>query len=346
METLALLSEAIDDVGYTSQRRDLAGQDADRAVLARYPIILQGDVPTNARAVLYISDKGTPWSPIERLRSGDALSLHITPVGRLIERYGLERARPWLPLCIALLNGEEGWIALDADAGHVLIEGKRIAHATLKRDLPDASIDVGLHAARLGGAQRLPFDCPLLALASLQGAGEHLHLHGEFASTWSSPSGTIAFEPLDLDPPPPTPNALPFSPPIPTTRLIPERFLALWRHLVDHRYGFDLLRKGVGAPVVGEVHIALPTATLVTQWIRMKTDDAEWRTLCMERGLAPALVLPWIFRVGRYVHAFSDVQPTMAKVEEDTDAMGIQLVLSVAMHKLMIISQFRGDFVR
>lgn len=346
MDTLALLSDAIDDVGYTSQRRDLAGEETDRALLARHPLVLRGDVPTNARAVLYVSKTGTPWCPIERLRTGDALSVHVLPVGRLIERYGLELARPWLPLCVALLNGEDGWVALDADMGYVRVSPGRVHEAAIKRSVPENSVDVGLYAARLGGALRLPVDSPLLALASLQSAGEHLHIHGTVEGTWSSPTGTVAFEPLALDPPPPAPDALPYPPPVASTRLIPERFLPLWRHLVDNRYGFDLLRKSVGAPVLDEVHIQLTTATLVAQWIRMKSDDPDWRQLCMEHGLDPALALPWTFRIGRYVHSFATVQPTLAKREESTDATGIQLVLSVATQKLMILSQFRGTFVR
>ncbi len=346
MDTIALLSDVIDDVGYTSQRRDLAGEEADRALLARHPIVLRGDVPTSARAVLHVSLNGTPWSPIERRRTGDALSVHIMPVGRLIERYGLELARPWLPLCVALLNGTEGWIALDANAGYVRISPGRIHEAALDRKLSTSAVDVGLYAARLGGAQRLPVDSPLLALASLQAAGEHLHIHGALDGVWSSPAGTIAFEPLALDPPPPAPDALPYGPPVPTTRMIPVRFLPLWRHLMDNRYGFDLLRKGVGAPVLDEIHIQLSTATLVAQWIRGKTDDDDWRQLCNERGLDPTLALPWTFRIGRYVHSFADIQPTLAEHEESVDVPGIQLVLSVATQKLMIMSQFRGAFVR
>jgi hypothetical protein len=253
----------------------------------------------------------------------------------------------WLPLCVALLNGEEGWVALDNDAGYVRISPGMIHEAALKRGLPPVVIDAGLYAARLGGARALPVDSPLFALASWQAVGEHLHVHGAVAGTWSSLSGTLAFEPLSLEPAPPIADAMPFAPPVASTRLIPDRFLPLWRHLVDHRYGFDLLRKGVGAPIVGgNIHVKLTTATLVAQWIRTKTDDPEWRELCAARGLDPALALPWTFRIGRYVHSFSDIQPTLAQAEESADATGIELVLTVATHKLMIISQFRGVFVR
>jgi len=326
------------DVGYWQQRPDLA----DREQMSEYPLVFTGTAPAHARAVLYTDPAGMPWSPVARRRTGDPLSVHVLPVGLLMQRYGLHACRSWLPLCVALLRGESRWIALGDDLGHVEITDGHIRGATLTRGIPALSVDIGLHAARLGGARSLPVDSPLFGLASARGVAEHLRVRDVADADWSSPDGRIEFEPVAREP---VPEGSIVPPRPPSSKGVPRRLLPLWTYLVQHRYGFDLLRTGEGAPVVGDVTIVLPTATILAQWVRIKTDDPAWPDLCTAAGIERRLALPWVFRITRYLHAFAADQPSFAAAQTEQDARDINTTLTLGKQRLMIISFFQGVLV-
>ena len=335
---LTTLYDGLRDVGYCNQRGEIAGHASDRALLARYPLVVEGPAPPNARAILYRSATAALyWSP----RSKDGLALYLTPIGLLIERYGLTAAAPWLPLCEALLRKREGWIQLDSDAGHVELGAGVILDATLARRLTREEVGIGLHAARAGGARLLPLDSPLFALASPSAVAEHLRELPE--QGWSDPATRLAFEPLPLTPPAPIGNArLEELAPPPLLRFSP-RIQPLWDHLLSRRFGFDLLREG--GPIMGDAMISLGTATLIGRWMRMDTKDPKWTALCRAAKLDPAQVLPWNFYLARYVHAFAEDQPAYAAAEEEHDTPEIMKVLALGARELNIISHYRGVFV-
>lgn len=335
-------ADAAADVGYMRQRPDLAAQ----ALLAEYPLQLGGGAPApETRAIVYTSPSGVAWSPIERRRSKDPQSLYVAPVGLLMQRYGLEAARDWLPLCVALLRGESRWVPLGGDLGHVEIAAGHVRGVTLHRTITSAAVDIGLHAARLGGAQTLPVDSPLFAFASPRGVGEHLRVRDVPEADWVSADGRIPFEPIVQAPPPPPDSEAPMWPARPGSKRVPPRMLALWDYLADHRYGFDMLHTGEGAPVVDRVTIVLPTATILAQWTRLATDDPAWRDLCTAATLDPRLALPWVFRITRYLHAFVEDQPAYAAAETERDADAITETLTLAKKRMMIISFFRDVLV-
>ena len=89
---LTTLYDGLRDVGYCNQRGEIAGHASDRALLLHdIPLVVEGPAPPNARAILYRSATAALyWSP----RSKDGLALYLTPIGFLIERYGLTAAAP------------------------------------------------------------------------------------------------------------------------------------------------------------------------------------------------------------------------------------------------------------
>jgi hypothetical protein len=339
MTSVALLRDAFEDVGYCNQRPDLAGEETDRETLSRYPIVITGDASLNARAILYTSVEGEAWSPLERRRKNDTTCVFVTPIGDVIQRHGLRNAKPWLPLCLALLEGRDNvWITLEEDIGHVFIKDGRIHEATLHRKVEAESVDAGLYAARLGGARSMPIDCPLFALASARGVAEHLDVNGVADDAWASPDGVLLFNSIVSKVPPPTADVVPwrFGPRAPES--LPRRMLPLWKHLSDHRYGFDLLRKG--APIVADITIDLGSATLLAQWVRVNTSSNEWKNECHARSIPPKDALPWMFRVVRYVHGFADDMPAFAAQQAAADSVGIIATLGLAARDMMIIGVF------
>ncbi len=344
--TVALLADVGVDPGYCAQRYEMAGEEKHRALLARYPLVIKGAVPLAARAVLYQSLEGTPWSPVERQRSGDTLAIHLTPIGELIQWHGLGAAAPWLPLCEALLRRQETWVPLGDDMGCVLVEARGVLRsATLKRTLPGHVVSIGLHAARLGGATGVAIDCPLLSLADAAGVAEHTraHLHED----WHTPGALVPFEPAPTREKMKSTLGMGPLPPLPSGTGIPPRVLPLWQHIVGHRYGFDLLREGEGAPIMGEVLIKLAggTATLVCRWLRVNTLDPDWAVLCEAAHLDPKRALPWNFHVARYIHLFQEEQPVFAATQTREDARQIRLALAAAAQRMEILCHFQGNYI-
>ena len=342
MTSVALMRDVFDDVGYCNQRPDLAGEEPERGTLSRYPIVIDGDASLSARAILYRFTEGVggePWSPRAFARESDITCVFVTPIGDVIQRHGLKHAKPWLPLCLALLEGRDNvWIALEDDVGHVFIKDGRIHGATLHRKVEAEIVDVGLYAARLGGARSMPIDCPLFALASPRGVAEHLDVNGVADATWASPDGVLLFNPIVSKVPPLSAGVTPwkFAPAIPES--IVRRLHPLWLHLSDHRYGFDLLRKG--EPIVGDITIDLGTATLLAQWVRVNTSSNEWKNECHARSIPPKDALPWMFRIVRYVHKFADDMPAFASRQAAEDSAEIMNTLTLAARDMMIVGVF------
>ena len=361
-ESHALLSDFVrGDAGYCNQRLELAGREADRETLAKYPIVVghSGAPIAHARAVVwYDSESAKAWSPLLRKRIGDDFALWVSPIGTLIDLYGLKKAACWLPLTLALLRGTEGWVVLANDGGHVLLgPDRRVIDAKLSRTLEADDVDIGLHALRLGHARSVAPDSAFFTLASAQGVNEHLEeLPLNDDSAWQGGDGVfLTIRSLAFVPP-----AAAFKPLIQSDamhaarldaapgayELRAERWTppaggsALWRYLEEHRFGFDLSQPLTQLAPIEEFILPIGLdANLVARWVRIDAASPGWATLCAQHGIhrQPSLACPWTLQITHYVSAISSEEPALAVDERERDVATLRAIEMHAGSKLDMI---------